>query len=48
MTEHECKKQYRGIRVENGKTVEAWYCPRCKIERLTPYSGTQDTIEERV
>lgn len=46
--DHECDMQYRGIGEALGHQVEMWECSIYGREVVTPYAGTQDTIEQRV
>lgn len=45
--DHTCKMRYKGIREALGHPIELWECSICGRETVTPYTGTQDTIEGR-
>ncbi len=46
--DHTCNMRYKGIREALGHPIELWECSICLREVVIPYTGTQDTIEERV
>lgn len=45
--DHTCQMRYKGIRETLGNPVEIWECSICGRESVSPYTGTQDTIELR-